>query len=126
MKKNYFICIAILASLLSCSKNENIQKKDKELNDKIVQLQCGKSIQVIEVNYAYLIRNFRHNDSVIKFGLTYYHKTKKGQNVYVLVNDDKKNYSKEYLQITLDPIVKGGYGGISKTPFMKITKLCNN
>jgi hypothetical protein len=121
MKKSYFIFLAFLSLLLSCSKIENREKKDSELRNKITQLKCGDYVQVAEIDYLYLVKRLRKNVDTIEFASINYDVLSKKEDIYILTD-----HKKEHLVIILDQIQKVSYGGITKVPVMRITKICKN
>ncbi|MFZ2151333.1 MAG: hypothetical protein WAZ12_01415 [Candidatus Absconditicoccaceae bacterium] len=104
---------------MSCSKIENREKKDSELRNKITQLECGDYVQVTEIEYAYLVKRLRTNIDTIEFASIHYDVLSKKKDIYILTD-----HHQEHLIIILDQIQKVSYGGITKVPVMRITKIC--
>lgn len=121
MKTNYFIFLVVASLLLSCSNSENREKKDKILYDKIVNLKCEQTIEVLEINYTYLVKRLRGHNEIIEFASVFYRVARPKEDFYILTDENK-----EHLVIILDQIQKVSYGGIRKVPIMKITKICKN
>lgn len=116
----YLILFISISFLFACSSAQQKDIQDKELHDKIIQLQCSDSIQVTEIEHIAFVRNLRKNDGALFIGGKRYHISKRQENEYILDSENKL-----YFKIQLDAVSKSSYGGITKAPIMKITRLCH-
>ncbi len=114
-----FVCIFIL----SCSNQEEIKQKDKELHVRIDSLKCGETMEISAMNNDHVFKTFRdinHSVDFISFGDMMYEVRLAEDGSYDLIGNILNKKIHLYVKIFSRQVAP-----IGSMQFMHITKTCN-